>query len=213
MKNKFKVLEPKTFIEYKMPFAKRIFDILISTIIILLLSPLLILAMILIKLESRGPIFYISKRIGTGYNMFSSYKLRSMYVIYKQKNILENTSAFFKIVNDPRITKMGYLIRFVQLDRIPLFFNVIKGDLSIVGNRPLPLYEAEKLTNDQWGLRFLAPSGITGLWKISKYNPQIISKKEQRILDNNYALNASPWNDFRLIIQSISCIFKKEKSF
>ncbi|QTN39557.1 sugar transferase [Cryomorphaceae bacterium] len=198
--------------------SKRVFDILVAGGALLVLSPLLIAVAIAIRLESKGPIYYISKRVGTGYKVFDFYKLRSMYMDadkrlkdmkhlnqysnkytaenreqqaalnhdteesttlfqdtgsvsegeYLKKKAEEGGSAFVKIANDPRITKVGGFIRNTSIDELPQLINVLKGDMSIVGNRPLPLYEAELLTDDDWSERFLAPAGITGLWQVEK---------------------------------------------
>ena len=116
-------------------------------------------------------------------------------------------TAFFKVKDDPRVTVIGKIIRRFNLDELPQFINVIKGDMSIVGNRPLPLYEAEKLTTDQWSYRFLAPAGITGMWQI---DPDRFKSEENRInLDNQYAMIASPLKDLEIIVKSFPTFFRK----
>src|SRR5690606_17571718 len=95
-------------------------------------------------------------------------------------------SAFVKICNDPRITRFGTFIRNTSIDELPQLFNVLKGDMSLVGNRPLPLYEAQQLTSDEWASRFLGPAGITGLWQVSKRGRGEMSDRERRELDNVY---------------------------
>ncbi|MNQ84185.1 putative undecaprenyl-phosphate N-acetylgalactosaminyl 1-phosphate transferase [compost metagenome] len=119
-------------------------------------------------------------------------------------------SAFFKIANDPRVTRVGNFIRNTSIDELPQLWNVIKGDMSIVGNRPLPIYEAEKLTTDKYVLRFAAPAGITGLWQVEKRGRGEMSEEERLILDNTYALKQSFWNDIRLILKTIPALFQKE---
>ncbi len=84
--------------------------------------------------------------------------------------------------------------------------------MSIVGNRPLPLYEAEKLTSDQWALRFLAPAGITGLWQVSKRRSNKFTEGERKILDNSYAINASFWSDIKIIFLTIPAVFRKKEA-
>ena len=227
----------------------------------------MILISVLIKLESKGPIFYISERIGTGYDTFNFYKFRSMkknadkersklstmneylishkdedhlflnidkcpecakveetcspllyidgveicenlYLKRKREILLNNT--FFKIKNDPRVTRVGRFIRSTNLDELPQFFNVLKGDMSIVGNRPLPVYEAEKLTTDEWAYRFLSPAGITGLWQISKEG---FSHAEERIrLDNKYSMVSSIWTDITIMLKTIPTFFNFRKN-
>lgn len=123
---------------------------------------------------------------------------------------VKSGSAFFKIANDPRVTKVGNFIRNTSIDELPQLWNVIKGDMSIVGNRPLPIYEAEKLTTDKYVLRFAAPAGITGLWQVEKRGRGEMSEEERLILDNTYASKQSFWNDIRLILKTIPALFQKE---
>ena len=248
--------------EYKIPPAKRMFDIIVAGFALLLLSPLLILTVIAIRLESRGKIFYISKRVGTGYKVFDFYKFRSMYadadrrvaelkhlnqyaenanqsqqqisgsnrknfnsesptLIYKDGSAMseqeyieikrkQQAGTFVKFKNDPRVTKVGAFIRNTSIDELPQLINVLKGDMSIVGNRPLPLYEAEQLTSDDWGERFLAPAGITGLWQVEKRGKGEMSEEERKSLDNKYAKDFSFWNDIKLILKTIPALFQKE---
>jgi lipopolysaccharide/colanic/teichoic acid biosynthesis glycosyltransferase len=119
-------------------------------------------------------------------------------------------AAFFKLKNDPRITKVGNFIRNTSIDELPQLWNVLKRDMSIVGNRPLPLHEAEKLTTDKYALRFLAPAGLTGLWQVEKRGKGDMSEEERLMLDNTYAQNHSFWYDMRLILKTIPAMFQKE---
>ncbi|MBN2639858.1 MAG: sugar transferase [Bacteroidales bacterium] len=122
----------------------------------------------------------------------------------------KKTSTFVKIQNDPRITKVGKLIRNTSIDELPQLLNVLKGDMSIVGNRPLPLYEAELLTSDDWSARFLAPAGITGLWQVKlRGQGGKMSEEERKSLDNEYAQNYSFWSDIKLILSTIPALFQK----
>ena len=125
-----------------------------------------------------------------------------------QKN--NSSSRFFKIKNDPRITRVGNFIRNTSIDELPQLWNVLKGDMSIVGNRPLPLYEAEKLTTDKYILRFSAPAGITGLWQVQKRGKGEMSEDERLLLDNEYAANHSFINDLKLIMKTIPALLQKE---
>ncbi|MBX9852477.1 MAG: sugar transferase [Cytophagaceae bacterium] len=119
-------------------------------------------------------------------------------------------ATFLKISNDPRVTKIGKFLRNTSIDELPQLFNVLKGDMSIVGNRPLPLYEAEKITTDQFALRFLAPAGITGLWQVTKRGKSDMSEEERMQLDNEYAKNYSFWRDIQIILKTIPALFQKE---
>lgn len=252
----------------KIELSKRIFDLVFAGGVLLVLSPFLLILYLLIRLESKGPAFYYSLRVGTGYKIFRFYKFRSMYVNADQRikdlqhlnqyNIdagnepketetathqflcdecqgygkcqyplyADNNSwcekdfrfnkknaqgsAFFKIKNDPRITKVGSFIRNTSIDELPQLWNVIIGDMSIVGNRPLPLYEAEKLTTDKYVLRFSAPAGITGLWQVEKRGKGDMSEDERLMLDNTYAQNHSFKNDIKLILKTIPALLQKE---
>ncbi len=177
---------------------KRTFDILIASVALLLLSPVFFLVALGIKIESKGPIFYIAKRAGRGYKIFNFFKFRTMIVgadsrinDYSHLNQYNSTSEvgpkFFKIDNDPRITRIGAFLRKTSLDELPQLINVLLGDMSLVGNRPLPLYEAATLTTDEWAKRFLAPAGITGLWQIKKRGNKDMSVEERINLDIYYA--------------------------
>lgn len=239
---------PKT---YKIPFDKRMVDILGSVILITILSPVFLLIMLLIRLESKGPVFYYSKRTSSGYKVFNFYKFRSMRVnadkelssvqnMYQEKSNtinLTNTNAnnelvsdegyineeayieqlkaleakpFFKINNDPRVTRVGKFLRNTSLDELPQLFNVLKGDMSLVGNRPLPLYEAEKLTTDDWILRFMAPAGITGLWQVTERGTNKIKESKRKQLDNEYAKTFNLFNDIKILLKTIPASIQRE---
>ncbi|MEO5909331.1 MAG: sugar transferase [Pelobium sp.] len=202
---------------YNMPISKRMLDLIIATTALLFLSPILLIVAILIKLDSKGDVFYTSKRVGTGYKIFDFYKFRSMRIgaeaevaSLASKNQYGD-SAFFKVENDPRITKLGSFLRSSSIDELPQLLNVIKGDMSLVGNRPLPLYEAEQLTTNEWSMRFLGPAGLTGLWQISKRGKKDMSERERKQLDNFYAKNYSLWLDIRILFKTIPALLQKEK--
>jgi len=266
-----KVVKTKKY-EYKIPFVKRTFDIVVSATILLLISPILLLVALAIRLESKGAVVYKSKRVGTGYKIFDFLKFRSMYtgadaklaelkhlnqyannktekdkkeeqdeidnncpdcaklpegefcspLLYiKGQKICESyyfklkkekgESAFIKISNDTRITKVGNFIRNTSIDELPQLINVLKGDMSIVGNRPLPMYEAELLTSDDWSLRFMGPAGITGLWQVELRGKKgVMSEEERKMLDNQYAKDYSFWGDIKLILRTIPALLQKD---
>lgn len=260
-------------IKYEMPISKRLFDLLVAISALIVLSPILLLIVLAIRLESKGKVYYISKRVGR--EPFDFYKLRSMRVgadkelnkLAKDKNqyatasqqseidfskpcpvcaklpagkncspilhigpyqicdywyntqkreVAKTKSAFIKISDDPRITKVGKFIRNTSIDELPQLINVIKGDMSIVGNRPLPVYEAELLTRGLMAKRFLAPAGITGLWQVElRGKGGVMSEEERMRLDNEYADhftkgNYSFWYDLKLILRTIPALFQKD---
>ncbi|GAB3342713.1 hypothetical protein GCM10027429_32640 [Marivirga atlantica] len=219
--------EKDQFSDVKISFEKRMFDILVSGVLLLVASPIMLLIALIIKLESKGPVFYISKRAGMGYKVFNFLKFRSMStgadkelskllhlnqysggVEVKDEN--GSNPVFFKIKNDPRITRFGKFLRDTSLDELPQLINVLKGDMSIVGNRPLPLYEAQQLTKDQAALRFMAPAGITGLWQVTKRGKSEMSEQERIDLDMSYAKNHSFMFDIKLLLKTVPALFQEE---
>ena len=238
---------------------KRILDITISFLVLLMISPVLLATVIAMKLESKGPVFYISKRVGQGYRIFDLYKFRTMFTdadkklddlkhlnqysdglnvedtvcpyctedsacspllfhdgeeicenLYIRRKKLENQGTFVKIVNDPRITKVGKFLRNTSIDELPQLINVLKGDMSLVGNRPLPLYEAEQLTKDEASLRFAAPAGLTGLWQVTQRGKGEVTPEERIQLDNDYAKSYSVLFDLKIMLMTIPALFQNE---
>lgn len=272
---KFKILR------FKIPLWKRLFDIVFSTIGIIVLSPVFIITAIAIKLESEGPILFKSKRVGTNYSIFDFLKFRSMYVNadkqlkelskshnqyanhdqekdnnsdgkmlisddtiideaimgdlgsemlisddevmlvgddfvvseddFNKKKNEEIQNAFVKIENDPRVTKVGAFIRKYSIDELPQLFNILKGDMSIVGNRPLPLYEAERLTADDSIDRFMAPAGLTGLWQVEERGRGgDMSAEERKQLDIRYGQTYNFSLDMKIIFKTLTAFVQKD---
>jgi lipopolysaccharide/colanic/teichoic acid biosynthesis glycosyltransferase len=130
---------------------------------------------------------------------------------YLREKRVKERNNFVKFENDPRITKVGRVIRKLSIDELPQLINVLRGDMSIVGNRPLPLYEAEKLTSDQYIDRFMAPSGLTGLWQVEKRGDSgRLSPEERKQLDVFYAQNYSFWMDVKIIFKTFTALVQKE---
>ena len=268
-------------LKFKIPVWKRLFDIFFSLLAIIILSPVFILTAIAIRLESKGPIIFKSKRVGTNYTIFDFLKFRSMYedaeqrlkdvakeegnqyaekkeepeeehvitaplgdeaemmmmdmgmesdmmisddevilvgddyvvaeIDYAKEKKEEVENAFVKIENDPRVTKVGKFIRKYSIDELPQLFNILKGDMSIVGNRPLPLYEAEKLTADKSIDRFMAPAGLTGLWQVEERGKGgMMSAEERKQLDIEYGRNYSFKMDMQIIFRTLTGFVQKE---
>ncbi len=201
------------------PVLKRLFDILFAGTLIVLLSPLLVLVALAVRMEG-GPVIYRSKRVGNGYKIFDFYKFRSMrpdadqrmaeLAKLNQYAATDGTTTFTKFKNDPRITRLGHFLRKTSIDELPQLFNILKGDMSAVGNRPLPLYEAEQLTANEWSWRFLAPAGLTGLWQVSRRGGSEMSETERKELDNYYAKNHSMALDAKILFKTFSAIIQKE---
>ncbi|MBC9928788.1 sugar transferase [Chitinophaga qingshengii] len=206
--------------KWKGNLLKRTFDIVASACLLLIASPVMLLIAIAIKLESKGNVFYASPRAGKNYKIFKFYKFRTMVAdADKQLSKLQHLNqysgdgkgaVFYKVSNDPRVTRLGSFLRNTSLDEIPQLFNVLKGDMSLVGNRPLPLYEAATLTTDEWAERFIAPAGITGLWQISKRGKKEMSAEERIELDINYAHRNSFAYDMWLIMNTPKALIQKD---
>lgn len=130
---------------------------------------------------------------------------------YLKTKRTERSNAFFKLENDPRITRVGRVIRKYSIDELPQLFNILKGDMSVVGNRPLPLYEAELLTGDDDVQRFMAPAGLTGLWQVEKRGDGgKLSAEERKQLDVKYAKTFSFWLDMKIIFRTFTAFIQKE---
>ena len=269
-----------SILKFKIPVWKRMFDIVFSILAIIVLSPVFILTAIAIRLESKGPIIFKSKRVGTNYTVFDFLKFHSMYVDAEQrlkelskdhnqyaeqedrdakttitaplgeqaeldmlnmgmesemmisdeeimlvgddfvvaesdfnkKKEEDINNAFVKIENDPRVTKVGRFIRKYSIDELPQLFNILRGDMSVVGNRPLPLYEAEKLTADSSIDRVMAPAGLTGLWQVEgRGKGGNMSAEERKQLDITYGQTYNFLLDMKIIFRTLWA-FKQEEN-
>ena len=198
---------------FAIPRGKRAFDIVFALGALAFFGlPMLTIAA-LVKLTSKGPVLYRSPRIGTGYQQFEFLKFRSMVPgadkqvdALREQNQYGSDGPFFKVKNDPRVTPIGKLIRNTSLDELPQLLNVLRGDMSIVGNRPLPLAEAEVLTSEEWSERFLAPAGITGKWQTSGRGKDTMRTEDRMALDIEYARGYSPLEDLRILFKTIGAM-------
>lgn len=248
-----------------LPRWKRFFDITFAGIALIVLSPVFLIISLAIRLESKGPVIYKAKRVGTNYNIFDFLKFRSMYnnadkhlkeltdlnqykseddtatepkgfsdddldgfligddgvilvsddfiipeKVFASKRNSEQDQPFVKIEKDPRVTRVGRFLRKYSLDELPQLINILKGDMSVVGNRPLPLYEAERLTNDDSIDRFMAPAGLTGLWQVEKRgDPGRLSAKERKELDLKYSKEFSFGMDMKILLKTFTAFIQK----
>lgn len=247
-------------------WAKRLLDLLIAVPALLLLAPLFLCIAVLIRLDSPGPVFYISQRVGEGYRVLPLIKFRTMYVDADERlEMLQHLnqyvepssrsspglapepvswetyanaqdrgeavlvgddgvvteaaarakseaeeSVFVKLSHDPRITRVGRWLRTTSLDETPQLLNVLAGHLSVVGNRPLPPYEAEQLTRDGDVERFLAPAGVTGLWQVTQRGTDAVSTEERIALDVDYARRCSLGFDLSILLRTPRALLQSE---
>jgi exopolysaccharide biosynthesis polyprenyl glycosylphosphotransferase len=188
---------------------KRVIDVLFSSMALVLLSPVLLAVAIAVKLDSRGPIFYSSERIGKKGRVFKCTKFRTMVRDADQRradvmHMNERDGVLFKISNDPRITTVGRFLRKYSLDELPQFFNVLKGDMSIVGPRPPLASEVQEYKLSHLRRLDVTP-GITGLWQVqARQDPSFDSYIS---LDVTYIDNWSIWLDLKIIVRTILVVF------
>ena len=191
---------------------KNLLDILFSLIFLITFLPLFLIISLLIKLSSRGPIFFLQQRIGRNNIPFQCIKFRTMYP--EAKDILENLlakdlelksefEATHKIKNDPRITTIGKLLRKTSLDELPQFINVLKGEMSIIGPRPIVKEEKKKYGKFFKKVSLIKP-GITGLWQVSGRNN--LTYRRRVMLDLNYVENYNLLMDLRILLRTFGVI-------
>ncbi|HEX6416685.1 MAG TPA: sugar transferase [Candidatus Saccharimonadales bacterium] len=198
--------------------AKHIFDIVVSLILIIVLSPVFLILIIIQKIFNPGPVFYMSKRLSKFSEPINLIKFRSMSAKYGKKDAAEEFRDMGredlaleyeknrKVENDPRITRFGQFLRVTSLDELPQFFNVLKGDLSLVGPRPILPQEA-KFAPGRTALLHSVKSGVTGLWQVSGRSN--LSFNERIELELFYAQNWSFWMDIKILFKTIGVVFRK----
>lgn len=204
-----KYVEPKPIYE----FIKRILDILLSAIALIILSPVFLILSIAIKATSKGPVFFGHKRVGKGGKEIKVYKFRSMVTNAEDliKSFTPEQKAEyeknFKLENDPRITKIGKFLRKTSLDELPQLINILKGDLSIVGPRPIMEVETEIFGNYRDMLLSVKP-GLTGFWAANGRSDTSYSRR--RAMEIYYIKNRSLWMDIKIIFKTGLSVFKGE---
>ena len=206
----FPVVDVSSRINKRINFIfKRAFDILASVIGLILLSPIFLTIAVLVKLSSPGPIFFYQERIGRNGKAFKFYKFRSMFVNNGEDIERKNMMLDFikndqgngkKVINENRITEIGKVIRKTSLDELPQLFNVIKGDMSLVGPRPCLPYEFESYAGWQKRRLNVLP-GCTGVWQVTGRSS--VSFKDSIVLDLYYINNMSPWLDLQILFKTI----------
>ena len=191
---------------------KRLLDFIFSFFLIILFIPLFLIIAIIIKLDSKGDVFYIQKRIGKKNKTFSCYKFRTMEpeakyllkkILFKNPNFKNEFKETRKLINDPRITNIGKFLRFSSLDELPQIINVFKGDMSFIGPRPIVKSEIKKYGNDFEKVFSLKP-GISGLWQVSGRNKLSYEKRVE--LDIFYSQNISLILDIKIFIKTLIVI-------
>ncbi len=194
---------------------KRGFDILASGVALVLLSPLFGVLTVKIKKEDGGPAFYSQTRIGKNGKPFKMWKFRSMIVnadkmVKQLEEQNEIDGAMFKIKDDPRVTKVGHIIRKYSLDELPQLWNVLKGDMSLVGPRPpLPMEVEDYTPYDK--LRLTVIPGCTGLWQVTKRNDADFDEMVE--LDLEYINNSSLWFDFKILLKTVGVVIHPNSAY
>lgn len=192
---------------------KRIVDVVLGCIGLVLLSPVFLILAICIKIDSKGPVIFSHKRIGKNGKEFNMYKFRSMYE--NAEEMIENFNEEqkrewqenFKLENDPRITKMGNFLRRTSLDELPQIVNIIKGDLSIIGPRPIVDEELEKYGKNKKKFLSITP-GLTGYWQANGRSNTTYEERMQ--MELYYIDNQSLWLDIKIFFKTIISVIKKE---
>jgi len=191
---------------------KRTGDIVFSLAMLSLCSPLLVLMVLLVKITSRGPVFYVQQRVGRGYRQFGCIKFRTMRrdadrilsaVLAASPDLQEEFRNDFKLRNDPRITRLGRFLRRSSLDELPQFVNVLRGEMSVVGPRPIVSQELPRYGKRMEEVLAVRP-GLTGLWQVSGRNNLSYRKRVQ--LDLYYARYRSLKMDMRILLRTIRVV-------
>ena len=195
---------------------KRLFDMMVSAMLLMLLSPILLIAALLVKCDSKGPVFFSQNRVGKDKNMFKMWKFRSMYIdaeerkaeLMKQNEM--DGGVLFKMKNDPRITSIGHFIRKFSIDELPQLWNVLIGDMSLVGPQPPLPNEVKQYTTKQ-SRRLEVTPGITCIWQVSGRSN--IPFPQQVELDIIYIENQSFTSDIIILLRTIPAVLQAKGSY
>jgi exopolysaccharide biosynthesis polyprenyl glycosylphosphotransferase len=192
---------------------KRLLDVTVATFALLLFAPVLLIAAIGIKITSPGPVFFLQERIGINKRRFKIYKFRTMVPnAEKLMSALEKDNEaggpVFKMKNDPRVTRFGKALRKSSIDELPQLFNVLKGDMSLVGPRPLPVRDYEGFNEDWQRRRFSVKPGITCLWQVNGRSG--ITFDQWMLLDLKYMDEWSLWLDLKILAKTVPAVIKGE---
>ncbi len=190
---------------------KRLLDVFVSATLLILLAPVLLLTALAIRLTSRGPTFFAQQRVGFRKRTFRLFKFRTMVPDAEQKlaeieHLNEVSGPVFKIKNDPRVTKIGAFLRRTSIDELPQLWNIFRGDMSLVGPRPLPIRDCEGFEEDQHRRRFSVPPGLTCLWQVAGRSS--IPFEQWMKLDLQYIDNWSPWLDLKILMWTVPVVFE-----
>lgn len=194
---------------------KRLMDVLLSAAALVILSPVFLITAVAIKCEDNGPVFFAQQRAGKDMKPFRMYKFRSMYVNADEKlsemmKDNEQTGHAFKIKNDPRITKTGKVIRRFSIDELPQLINIIKGDMSIVGPRPILTFQMEECSQYE-KQRLVVQPGLTCYWQIG--GRANIKWEEWVELDLDYIEDMSLWTDIKMIVKTVPAVFDSDGAY
>lgn len=194
---------------------KRLMDVLLSAAALLVLSPVFLITAVVIKCEDRGPVFFVQQRAGKDMKPFSIYKFRSMYVNADEKMVEmmkhnEQTGHAFKIKDDPRITRTGKVIRRFSIDELPQLINIIKGDMSIVGPRPILTFQMEECSPYE-RQRLVVRPGLTCYWQIG--GRADVTWEEWVELDLDYIEDMGLWTDLKMILRTVPVVFSGDGAY
>lgn len=188
---------------------KRALDVVLATVLLVGTAPLLLLVMLAVKLESKGPAIFAQRRVGYRCEHFVLYKIRTMVddAEAREEELARRArGTFLKLRDDPRTTRLGRLLRKTSVDELPQLWNVIRGDMTLVGPRPILLSDFRKMPKHEQWKRFTARPGITGLWQTS--GRSLCSDARRMELDLRYVEQWSPWLDLKILARTVPVVIR-----